>query len=121
MGDFLKSKEKSVLTCVGGESRDFVLQLNQEVQLDFIVATTVVSHGVNLPNIGKVYFTYNVENLDFYLQMLGRGGRSGESFEVHTLSTQYFTRFQIVKAILNSIRKRLFNKCRSFLYSLYAI
>jgi superfamily II DNA or RNA helicase len=52
---------------------------------DYIISTTVLSHGVNLPDISKIYFLYVVENLDFWIQMTARGGRRGERYQVFAL------------------------------------
>ncbi|MBT4790482.1 MAG: DEAD/DEAH box helicase [Halobacteriovoraceae bacterium] len=116
----LKNHGHTVLSCVGGEAAMFIQQLNSLKKVDFIVATSVVSHGVNLPKIRNIYFTYNVQNLDFYLQMLGRGGRAGEGFNVHVLSTQYFSKKTIVMGFLGILTKRLGNKINSYIYYLYA-
>ncbi len=115
----LRSMGYTVLDCVGGEASDFVLKLRSLDQLDFIVATSVVSHGVNLPNIARIVFTYNVENLDYYLQMVGRGGRAGECFEIHTMSSQYFAKGQILKGIYHLLLKRLSNKVNKLIYCFY--
>lgn len=81
----LKSKGHSVWTCVGGEASLFSLKVQSERPPKFIVATTVLSHGVNLPNISRIFFLYPVKNLDFWIQMVARGGRRGEKFEVFAL------------------------------------
>ena len=115
----LREQGDKVLSCVGGEAAQFIQNLSVSRDLDFIVATSVVSHGVNLPGIKRVYFMYRVENLDFYLQMLGRGGRDGESFEVHTLSDKYFHQKELWIGIIRIFIKRLSNKTNYLLYSLY--
>ena len=81
----LKQQGFSVWTCVGGEASAFSLKVQTEKPPQFIVATTVLSHGVNLPNISRIFFLYQVKNLDFWIQMVARGGRKGESFEVFAL------------------------------------
>lgn len=73
------------LTCVGGESRYMAERLKTHPHPDFIISTTVLSHGVNLPDISKIYFLYVVENLDFWIQMTARGGRRGERYQVFAL------------------------------------
>src|SRR5690606_2006907 len=86
------SQKYSLLSCVGGETKDFSLSLaNSEAAPKLIIATTCLSHGVNLPLIARIYFTYLVEDLDFYTQMVGRGGRKGEVFEVHCLEKEAFS------------------------------
>lgn len=74
--------------CVGGEVSRFTKELseaiNEKRKLDCIIATSTLSHGVNLPEISKVFFSYQVNQDDFWLQMVGRGGRSGGRYEVYT-------------------------------------
>ncbi len=77
----LKRKGYKVISCVGGEAQEFMARLSVHKKWDFIIATSVVSHGVNLPIIKRIYFTYKVLEKDQYLQMVGRGGRDGGSFE----------------------------------------
>ena len=85
-----QNKGHQVLACKGGETKDFATQLARysdpkRLKLDLIVATTAISHGVNLPAIHRIYFSYAVRNRDFWIQMVGRGGRKGENFQVHTM------------------------------------
>ena len=75
----------SVWTCVGGEAGEFSQRAQNEKTPNFIIATTVLSHGVNLPQISRIFFLYQVNNLDFWIQMVARGGRRGESYEVYAL------------------------------------
>jgi superfamily II DNA helicase RecQ len=70
---------------VGGEAGEVSLKMKDEELPHFIVATTVLSHGVNLPEITCIYFTYKLNNVDFWIQMVARGGRKGESYEVFSL------------------------------------
>ncbi len=81
----LKQKNFKCWSCVGGEAAEFSKLVRTGVVPDFIVATTVLSHGVNLPVISRIYFTYQVRNLDFWIQMVARGGRRGEAFDVFAL------------------------------------
>jgi superfamily II DNA or RNA helicase len=60
-------------------------RLKSQPNPDFIISTTVLSHGVNLPKIEKLFFTYKVENPDLWIQMVARGGRKGEEFQVFAL------------------------------------
>lgn len=78
-----------VWTCVGGESKEMSHKMQTESAPHFIVATTVLSHGVNLPKISSLYFLYPLENIDFWIQMVARGGRKGESYEVYALEKPY--------------------------------
>lgn len=81
----LRNSGFSCLTCIGGESKYFKDKLKHTPLPDFIISTTVLSHGVNLPQIRKIFFLYEVNNLDFWIQMVARGGRRGESYEVQAL------------------------------------
>lgn len=85
----LKEQGRGVLACVGGEAAGFGGKLAQIKNLEFIVATTVLSHGVNLPSISRVYFLYKVSNIDFWVQMVARGGRRGERYEVYALENPH--------------------------------
>lgn len=91
-----------VWSCVGGEAA-----LMREKMLgpapDFIVSTTVLSHGVNLPSISCIFFLYPLENVDFWIQMVARGGRKGEDYEVFSLENPHgisFNRWTNFLAIL---------------------
>lgn len=81
----LSSLGYSCLTCVGGESKYMAMKLKNNPLPDFIISTTVLSHGVNLPDIKKIYFLYKVNNLDFWIQMTARGGRRGQDYQVFAL------------------------------------
>ena len=37
---------------------------------------------MNLGTVRGIFFTYPVKNKDLWFQMVGRGGRTGEDFEV---------------------------------------
>ena len=113
----LENRGFSTLSCVGGEAKEFSEILNTGFIPDFIVATSVISHGVNLPMIKKIFFLYKVENLDFYLQMVGRGGRTGDFFEIHTFNSDYFKWYQY--GFFSLLIKRLRNRVKSWLYCLY--
>ncbi len=84
-----KHYKKNVWTCVGGEAFCFYARL-KESSPDIIVATTVLSHGVNLPSLDRLYFTYDETNPSFYIQMVARGGRRGEGFKVFILGKVNF-------------------------------
>lgn len=75
----------TTITCVGGESKFMALRLSELPNPDFIISTTVLSHGVNLPKISRIYFTYEIANLDFWIQMVARGGRRGDNYQVFAL------------------------------------
>lgn len=99
------------LCCVGGEARAF----QQELALiphvpDVIISTTVLSHGVNLPEITGVYFTYQVKDQDFWLQMVTRGGRRGQSYEVITFDKQFIKASRRPMAFFAMVRDELITK-----------
>lgn len=71
--------------CVGGEVENFLAAVKEsEGKIDCIFSTTTLSHGVNLPEIKKVFIDYEVKNYDFWLQMIGRGGRQGSHYQIYT-------------------------------------
>lgn len=78
----LRKEGFEVISCVGGETEEFSKKLLGR-RFDFIISTTCLSHGVNLPIIEAVHFTYQLDNLDFWLQMCARGGRDGSPFRVY--------------------------------------
>jgi superfamily II DNA/RNA helicase len=112
----LKAQGYIVLSCIGGEASKFVEELKLHPHIDFIVATSVVSHGVNLPNISRIYFTYKVDNIDFYLQMIGRGGRDGSRFDIHTFNRDYFPKGLLFIGLLKVYLKSFRNRMISLLY-----
>jgi len=79
----------SCVSCVGGESKFMNKRLAECPRPDFIISTTVLSHGVNLPMIKKIYFTYKVINVDFWIQMVARGGRRGDQYQVFALEEPF--------------------------------
>lgn len=84
--------------CVGGEVEQFLLELkNRNEEVDCIFSTTTLSHGVNLPEIKKVFINYAVKDYDFWLQMIGRGGRRGADYEVYTFDTFHSTKNELIK------------------------
>lgn len=87
------------LGCVGGEVEKFQKELQQtEGKVDCIFSTVALSHGVNLPEISKVFINYEVSDYDFWLQMVGRGGRRGSPYEVYTFDKFHLDKKdQIVK------------------------
>lgn len=85
LGATLEDHGFKVWTCVGGEANALSLKVQSEAPPDFIVCTSVLSHGVNLPTLKRVYLFHEVSNEDFWIQMVARGGRRGESFEVFAL------------------------------------
>lgn len=119
----LSAKGFSCLTCVGGESSQMRQKLESSGAPDFIISTTVLSHGVNLPSIGRVCFTYAVGNLDFWIQMVARGGRRGEDFHVVALERPWgmdycpWKNFFRVLAMTARAKLRTFFSLKSFDFS----
>ncbi len=86
------------LGCVGGEVERFLQELEQtKGEIDCIFSTTTLSHGVNLPEIKKVFINYEVKNYDFWLQMIGRGGRRGSNYEVYTFDAFHLSKKELFK------------------------
>ncbi|PIP95784.1 MAG: hypothetical protein COW00_02615 [Bdellovibrio sp. CG12_big_fil_rev_8_21_14_0_65_39_13] len=73
--------------CVGGQAQSFSENIDSH-QWQLIVATSVLSHGVNLPSVAEVFITYPIEVAEFWYQMAGRGGRRGEQFKLHHLNKE---------------------------------
>ncbi len=66
----------------GGETRQFQERLASEAAPAFLVATSCLSHGVNLPSLARVVvLDSRVPNWMLH-QMSTRAGRRGEAFEV---------------------------------------
>jgi superfamily II DNA helicase RecQ len=72
--------------CLGGEVRDFVSE-EYILKKKVVIATSALSHGVNLENIRKIFLTYEPPEY-LKLQMIGRGGRFGEAFKVYELANK---------------------------------
>jgi superfamily II helicase len=77
----LKNRGYNVLGCKGGEVNKFLEDYRGNKMIQCICTTSALSHGVNLLNVSKVFFSYPVTNRDLWFQMVGRGGRTGEAFE----------------------------------------
>ena len=87
---FFKRKKINVLGCVGGKAQEFMEELRENPNPRCIFATSVLGHGVNLPSITKIFIDYEEVNRDFYIQMVGRGGRFGEDFELYGFNSNLF-------------------------------
>lgn len=91
------------LGCVGGEVEVFLKELEEcEGKVDVIFSTTTLSHGVNLPEIRKVFINYEVGSYDFWLQMTGRGGRQGSPYEVFTFDKFHASKKDLFKHWMQS-------------------
>ncbi|MES2528018.1 MAG: helicase-related protein [Bdellovibrionota bacterium] len=89
----LSRRGYKVWTCRGGEAAAFGEKVRRENPPDFIVCTTVLSHGVNLPVIERLFLMYPVKNKDFWIQMVARGGRKGEAYRVFALEPPHGLRW----------------------------
>lgn len=116
LSTYFTQKGFQVLSCVGGETRDFTMKLQSGFVPQIIIATCVLGHGVNLPDINKVFFLYKVKELEFYLQMIGRAGRTGGGFEVHTMNLNYFGKRNLMWGAVRVFIKRVRNRAKSLLY-----
>ena len=88
--DWARDQKIRTLSCVGGEAVQFQKDLAEcSENPELIISTTVLSHGVNLPEITAVYFTYQVKDKDFWIQMTTRGGRRGQDYEVLTFDGEF--------------------------------
>jgi len=99
-----KRSKVSAIGCVGGEVDLFQLELKTNPEPDVIFCTTTLSHGVNLPNISKIFLTYPIERKDFWIQMVGRGGRSGEHYSLY-----HMEKCQNFPKLINSFWQSLFD------------
>jgi superfamily II DNA or RNA helicase len=78
----LQVKKIESLGCKGGETKEFIQRLVVQPQTKVIITTTALSHGVNLPSFTHICFTYVEDSPTFWLQMVARGGRRGEAYEL---------------------------------------
>ncbi|MBT3235978.1 MAG: hypothetical protein HN353_08505 [Bdellovibrionales bacterium] len=85
--EYYQSIGHQVVGCVGGQGREFQQHLSQmDGAPDCIFATTALSHGVNLPPISDIFISYPVENPAMLLQMVGRGGRKKDSYNLYSFN-----------------------------------
>ena len=87
----------NVLGCVGGEVDEFCQKLKKTSTKRLIISTTCLSHGVNLPKISKIFFTYKVEDSSLFLQMTARGGRCGEVFDIYSINENISFKKQLLQ------------------------
>jgi ATP-dependent DNA helicase RecQ len=89
----------SAIFCKGGEVSEFIKKYKNNSSPKIIFTTKALSHGVNLKNITSIYINYYVESCALFLQMVARGGREQQAFEVYSFNS-----------------KGLFGMLRSFFY-----
>lgn len=75
----------NAIGCVGGEVDQFLLDLERNPSPKCIFSTSALSHGVNLPVISNVFLSYPINNTDFWVQMVGRGGRDGSNYYAYEM------------------------------------
>lgn len=85
--------------CKGGEVLNFYEKLKKTPSIKVIFATSALGHGVNLKKVDNIFIGYQVNNLDFWVQMTGRGGRNGEKFWLYTFDKYYTKRTQRLWAL----------------------
>lgn len=101
--------------CVGGEAKTFTENIGRE-KWQLIVATSVLSHGVNLPVVSHVFLTYSIEVTEFWYQMAGRGGRRGETFTLHHMNKKLRGQWSsVVPLYLKYLKNRCFQSMNSML------
>ncbi len=96
------------LTCLGGEAGALGGKLIETPTPDYIVCTTVLSHGVNLPEISRVYLLYPTGNCDFWIQMIARGGRCGSDYTVIGLELPHSISWSPIRNFLAVLRESLY-------------
>ncbi|MCK5882426.1 MAG: DEAD/DEAH box helicase [Bacteriovoracaceae bacterium] len=100
--EYFSKRGARALGCKGGVVIDFIEELDMDNPPQIIIATTAISHGVNLPPISEVFIDYPTKNLDFWIQMVGRGGRRGESFSVYTLDSYLGGRYRRGSSLIST-------------------
>ena len=107
----LKRQGIGAIGCVGGEVAQFQEAMKQQ-DPEVIVATSCLSHGVNLPEFQKVFIAYPVSSYDMWLQMAARGGRRGEGYRLYQCNKFSLSPF---KLSYYSLRLLLFDLFYRFL------
>lgn len=102
-------------TCIGGESREFYKGGDYK-EKRVIIATSVLSHGVNLGKIDNVFINFHTDQT-LRTQMIGRGGRLGNRYCVFEFRDELvnvkekieclivFLFFQVIRLIYESARR----------------
>jgi ATP-dependent DNA helicase RecQ len=106
--DEYQKKGYNVLSCVSGEVDYFRASLQRKTKYDFIFATSTLSHGVNLPKLDTIIILYPVPSRELWVQMIGRGGRRGEEFNVYQMNYQnYQEKYFLIGLIKWYIQEKL--------------
>ena len=98
-----KKEKTQALFCLGGAVAEFQAALKDCPGPEIIICTSALSHGVNLPQIQEVYLSYHIANIDFYWQMVGRAGRRGEKFVLHTFNSEQFNRRDLILSFFDHL------------------
>lgn len=101
--EFCQGNKIKALGCVGGGALEFIKDLERMPDPKVIFATSTLSHGVNLPDPEMIFINYRVKNKDFWIQMLGRGGRRGNSFELYTFDDYQTSMLQKIIQLLRGL------------------
>lgn len=101
------------LTCLGGGAECFERELASKQNLGelIILSTSVLSHGVNLPNLDEIWLFIKEENFlrDFqFIQMVGRGGRNGECYDLYCFRHLDLTKTENCLLWLKSVTRYYF-------------
>lgn len=89
----------SCLGCLGGEVMDFCKKLAEKgPRPDIIFATSALSHGVNLPPLHAIFINYELNDKEFWIQMVGRGGRKGEAYLLYHV-TRHLPGFRLLDGV----------------------
>lgn len=104
--DYCARHKIEAIGCVGGKVKEFQDSLKKSKNLRVIVSTTVLSHGVNLPEIRNIFISYQVKDHAMWIQMIGRGGRKGEEFNVFSLESYDKSYWKNIKLLLKTYYKK---------------
>lgn len=102
--DFCNRQKIDALGCVGGKVDLFLESLSQNSRPRVIFSTSALSHGVNLPTITKVFLSYPINNRDFWIQMVGRGGRDGSNYEVYEMEKSSLSFWNLYQSMIIWLR-----------------
>ncbi|MFW5887766.1 MAG: DEAD/DEAH box helicase [Bacteriovoracia bacterium] len=97
----------NVLSCIGGETVQFQKQLKENPNPQLIIATSALGHGVNLPLLDSVFITYVEEHKELWLQMVGRGGRKKEKYDLYTFNSFELTKVESFRGKIEWLWGRL--------------
>lgn len=107
LAHYYEKKGLKVLSCISGEVERFQMDLLNK-ECDMIIATSTLSHGVNLPSIDNIFILYPVQNKEMWVQMMGRAGRKGEDFQVFQMDKFIYDNFTPTKGMVHWFGKRVY-------------